>query len=574
MMRNMIEDVVETPRTTKSASYRKLRAAQCQSEESCSSLEEEEEPPINCGFRLIDLTVLAQIFEWLLCPVCKSNVTLVEDLESKMGFATALRICCTKATCKFSKPFFTSTKNGQFFEVNRRTVLAAREIGVGYKGLVKFSGVLNMPLPMSKNAYRGIVKSLESAAEHVAERSMAVAASETKENYEAEIDGVADIGVSGDGTWRKRGFKSSIGIHTIMSIVSGKILDIEIMSKECRACLINKRKEGTPEFDEWWEDHQHECHINFHGSSGKMDPAGCVSIFNRSIDKHACRYTEFLGDGDCKAHNQLIADKVYGGKEVKKLECIGHIQKRMGSRLRSLKKRWGTAKLTDGKSIGGKGRLTDKLIDSLQVYYGKAIRANCHSVPEMKDAVMAIWNHTKSTDKDPYHHLCPTGKDSWCGFQRDIANGTSSYKHNPLPTAVANEIKATFVALSDDNLLNSCLHGGTQNQNECFNALIWQRAPKTSHSGLTTVQLAAYLAIGHFNDGCKTITSVLEEQGINPGYHCVKLCQKADKERLYQSVYKSTDRAKQRRRAIRNQKKGFSEQLEEKEGPQYQSGAF
>ena len=112
----LIEDVVETPRTTKSASYRKLRAAQCQSEESCSSLEEEEEPPINCGFRLIDLTVLAQIFEWLLCPVCKSNVTLVEDLESKMGFATALRICCTKATCKFSKPFFTSTKNGQFLK--------------------------------------------------------------------------------------------------------------------------------------------------------------------------------------------------------------------------------------------------------------------------------------------------------------------------------------------------------------------------------------------------------------------------------------------------------------------------
>eukprot|EP00112_Aurelia_sp_Birch-Aquarium-sp1_P016420 Seg3722.1 transcript_id=Seg3722.1/GoldUCD/mRNA.D3Y31 product="hypothetical protein" protein_id=Seg3722.1/GoldUCD/D3Y31 len=148
---------------------------------------------------------------------------------------------------------------------------------------------------------------------------MAVAASETKENYEDEVDGITDIGVSGDETWRKRGFKSSIGIHTVMSVVSGKILDTEIMSKECRVCLINKRKEGTPEFEEWWEKHQYECHVNFHGSSGKMDPAGCVKIFNRSIDKHSCRYTKFLGDGDCKAHNQLISDKVYSDKVVQEI---------------------------------------------------------------------------------------------------------------------------------------------------------------------------------------------------------------------------------------------------------------
>ena len=175
-----------------------------------------------------------------------------------------------------------------------------------------------------------------------------------------------------------------------MSLVTGKALDTEIISKECRTCLLNKIKEGTEEFDIWWESHQHECHANFFGSSGAMDPAGCLNIFKRSGTKHQLRYTEFLGNGDSKSYNDLVANKVYGDLPVQKLECVGHIQKRMGSRLRSLKKRSGNKKMSDGKSLGGKGRLTDKLIDSLQVYYGKAIRGNTHSIEAMNNAVMTI----------------------------------------------------------------------------------------------------------------------------------------------------------------------------------------
>ena len=44
-------------------------------------------------------------------------------------------------------------------------------------------------------------------------------------------------------------------------------------------------------------------------------------------------------------------------------------------------------------------------------------------------------------------------------------------------------------------------HKGTQNQNESFNALIWQRSPKIMHSGLPSVELATCVAVGIFNDG-------------------------------------------------------------------------
>ncbi len=55
-------------------------------------------------------------------------------------------------------------------------------------------------------------------------------------------------------------------------------------------------------------------------------------------------------------------------------ECVGHVQKRMGTALRKLKSQKGKKKLMDGKTIGGAGRLTGAKIDKLQVYYGLAIR--------------------------------------------------------------------------------------------------------------------------------------------------------------------------------------------------------
>ena len=54
-----------------------------------------------------------------------------------------------------------------------------------------------------------------------------------------------------------------------------------------------------------------------------------------------------------------------------KKECVGHVQKRVGNQLRMLKITTGKTKLEDGKSLGGKGRLTRREIDKLQIYQSK-----------------------------------------------------------------------------------------------------------------------------------------------------------------------------------------------------------
>ena len=77
----------------------------------------------------------------------------------------------------------------------------------------------------------------------------------------------------------------------------------------------------------------------------------------------------------------------------------------MGTALRNLKQQHHRGqKLLDGKTIGGAGRLTDNIINSLQNYYGDAIRRNKGDLNGMMKAVQATLLHCNSTDDVPRHH--------------------------------------------------------------------------------------------------------------------------------------------------------------------------
>ena len=75
------------------------------------------------------------------------------------------------------------------------------------------------------------------------------------------------------------------------------------------------------------------------------------------------KYVEYVGDGDTNSFGAVVEALVekFGDKyKVKKEDCIGHVQKCMGAALRNFKSKCHGAKLDDGKTVGGKERLTDK----------------------------------------------------------------------------------------------------------------------------------------------------------------------------------------------------------------------
>ena len=151
----------------------------------------------------------------------------------------------------------------------------------------------------------------------------------------------------------------------------------------------------------------------------------------------------------------------------------------------------------------------------------------------MVKAVWAVLYHSISTDQEPQHHCCPDGADSWCKYNRALANGQPTPLHNPkLPAVLLPLILPVWSDLCDEELLK-CVLGPTQNRNESFNNLVWSRAPKTEFAGMTAVGFAVSQAVLVFNSGCRASTSpVLEAIGVQPGPQCLACLDGKDSVRI------------------------------------------
>ena len=101
----------------------------------------------------------------------------------------------------------------------------------------------------------------------------------------------------------------------------------------------------------------------------------------------------------------------------------------------------------------------------------------------MQAATRAALFHVASSESNNYHYPhCPTGSDSWFKYSQDKADGTSTFKPGTgLPLTVLMKLKPILEDLSHEDMLKKCLHGLTQNQNESFNAMIWDRIPKSRY---------------------------------------------------------------------------------------------
>ena len=254
---------------------------------------------------------------------------------------------------------------------------------------------------------------------------------------------------------------------------------------------------------------------------------------------------------------------------MKKFECIGHVPKRVGTRLRKLKQRT--------KGLAGKGKLTSSVIDKLQNYYGIAIRQNVENKEGMKKAIHASLFHVASSSKNNWHNHCREGSSSWCPFKQDQANCTSNYKPGAgLPLDIVAQFKPIYNDndLSSSELLYKCLHGKTQNQNESLNAMLWERIAKTTYVSFNQLQLGTYDSVANFNIGRKASFLILSRLGIEPGKYTARGCATKNKKRLEMAGYKNRESSKTRRKVIRGLKKRKEVKDVQKEGITYESGAF
>ena len=152
-------------------------------------------------------------------------------------------------------------------------------------------------------------------------------------------------------------------------------------------------------------------------------------------------------------------------------------------------------------------------------------------------------------------------------IKKDIALGTNECVHGQgLSLEIIKHVKPIFQDLQNDTLLSKCLHGKTQNQNESFNSTIWKRVPKDVFIGRKTFTMGVMDFVSHFNDGNIATLNTYVEIGLEHGHYTTIGCKKGNVERVDNSLRKSGECYRSRRKYIHGMKKC--------KGKTYESGQF
>ena len=113
----------------------------------------------------------------------------------------------------------------------------------------------------------------------------------------------------------ERGQEEDFSLNGVVSAIhvdKGKVTDYEMKSKVCFKCRAKKDLDpSSQQYIEWMESHAPKCSANFNKSSKAMESQGAVDIWGRSQEKHKLRYVDFVGDGDCSSHRDVVKSKPY-----------------------------------------------------------------------------------------------------------------------------------------------------------------------------------------------------------------------------------------------------------------------
>ncbi|GFX59663.1 uncharacterized protein TNCV_3754281 [Trichonephila clavipes] len=259
------------------------------------------------NYILVDFNQVNNLLRSAKCQYCEKQ-TLKLELGAKLGFSYNLKLLCSN--CDENKTVVnTSLKSVQTsHDVNLRITQAFSHIGKGYSAIEKFCMVMNID-PFPSTTYGKCARRLDNAYTLASENIFAEIHREIKNVYENGAE-ITDLSVSFDGTWLTRGHTSLIGVGFVIDMLTGYVVDFEVMSKVCRHCSVAKNKLGqsSAEFSIWYEGHKSECDINHLGSSTSMEMEAALTLWKRSTSL-GFRYITVLSDGDCKTFNYLCEKK-------------------------------------------------------------------------------------------------------------------------------------------------------------------------------------------------------------------------------------------------------------------------
>ena len=126
--------------------------------------------------------------------------------------------------------------------------------------------------------------------------------------------------------------------------------------------------------------------------------------------------------------------------------------------------------------------------------------------------------------------------------------------------------------MTEENLLQRCLGGFTQNANESLNSKIWKIAPKTNPGSRRIVEIASDIAVTTFNDGAESLLRISEILGLKIGLEGHNYCITEDANRLKLSRIQARAASKEARAARRQDNHKQTTIVVSREDVQYEAG--
>ncbi len=157
----------------------------------------------------------------------------------------------------------------------------------------------------------------------------------------------------------------------------------------------------------------------------------------------------------------------------------------------------------------------------------------------------------------------------WCKFNWALANSEPSPPHSPtIHPDIVPPLKKVFERHSHPALMERCVLGETQNQNESFNTTVWQRCPKTEFCSATLVEIADNLAVTSFNSGQVPFTKLQERLEVTVSSLTRQYLSDKDHHSMSALVMMAEALVKRKRQALHLDGVALEEQqVEERERP-------
>jgi len=188
----------------------------------------------------------------------------------------------------------------------------------------------------------------------------------------------------------------------------------------------------------------------------------------------------------------------------------------------------------------------------------------------MSKATHAILKHYSSTPENPRHEDCPTGRNSWCSFNRDVATGEKTHVpiKNPLPESVVKLMQPIFDQLGSEEFLD-------QNKSECLHHVVWGMAPMEQYTSQQEASLAVALGVLVFNNGPEdTVAKLLTAMELPVSSSMLRELEMIDGKHMQQSDYKANPVTKQRRKRLKRDRCKKQDAFQDQEGVMYSSQGF